>query len=77
MLVLSRKTDETIVFSLADGTKLITITVNEIRGRDGRVRLGVEALPDIIVLRGELIGTEDGRRHERNQTEDTRNDIRD
>ena len=47
MLVLSRKRDERIV--IGDS---IVITVVEVRG--DKVRLGIEAPPDVLVLRDEL-----------------------
>ena len=49
MLVLSRKTDESIVID-----KRITVTVLEIQG--SRIRLGIEAPKEIPVVREELIG---------------------
>ena len=49
MLVLSRKTEESIVID-----KRITITVLEIRGN--QIRLGIEAPKEIPVMREELIG---------------------
>jgi carbon storage regulator len=49
MLVLSRKTDESIVID-----NRITITVLEIRG--SHIRLGIEAPKEIPVLRDELLG---------------------
>lgn len=50
MLVLSRKEDQVIII---DGR--IRVTVVEIRG--SQVRLGIEAPPDIAVLRSELRGS--------------------
>jgi carbon storage regulator len=47
MPVLSRKIGECI--QIGDG---VVVTVREMRG--GRVRLAVEAPPDMLVLRGEL-----------------------
>lgn len=47
MLVLTRKPGEKIII---DGG--ITISVTEVSG--GRVRIGIEAPPDISILRGEL-----------------------
>src|SRR5690349_4006850 len=49
MLVLSRKPNESIVIN---GN--ITITLNEIDGN--KVRLGIEAPPEVKILRGELAG---------------------
>ncbi len=49
MLVLSRKTAESIVID-----KRITVTVLEIQG--SRIRLGIEAPKEIPVMREELIG---------------------
>jgi carbon storage regulator len=48
MLVLSRKSDESIVID-----ERITITVLEIRGN--KIRLGIEAPKEIPVVREELI----------------------
>ena len=50
MLVLSRKTDESIVI---DGG--IKITIVEIRGN--RIRLGIEAPKEIPIKREELVGS--------------------
>lgn len=47
MLVLSRKTGERIV--IGDN---ITITVTRIRG--DKVRIGIDAPPDVRILRGEV-----------------------
>lgn len=52
MLVLSRKKDESIVIK-RDGQDDIRITIVKIDNRN-KVRLGIEANPDIIVLRSEL-----------------------
>lgn len=52
MLVLSRKKDETIVIK-RDGQDDIRITVVKIDNRN-KVRLGIEANRDTIVLRSEL-----------------------
>jgi carbon storage regulator len=54
MLVLSRKIGEKVVIGGA-----ITITI--VRASSGRTRLGVEAPPDVAILRAELAGTEDAR----------------
>lgn len=48
MLVLSRKTEESIV---VDGN--VTITILKVNG--GRVRIGVEAPENVRILRGELV----------------------
>lgn len=48
MLVLSRKHNEKLV--IGDN---IVVTVVEIRG--GKVKLGIEAPPEVKVLRGELV----------------------
>jgi carbon storage regulator len=48
MLVLSRKTDESIVID-----ERITITVLEVRGN--KIRLGIEAPKEIPIVREELI----------------------
>jgi carbon storage regulator len=47
MLVLSRKTDESIIID-----RRITITVLEVRG--DKIRLGIDAPKDVPVLREEL-----------------------
>jgi carbon storage regulator len=54
MLVLTRKAGERVVI---DGG--ITITV--LSARNGRLRIGVEAPHDVMVLRGELLGKEAAR----------------
>ena len=51
MLVLSRKVGERIVLGCG-----VVVTVAAVHG--SQVRLGVEAPPDVIVLREELIGTQ-------------------
>ena len=52
MLVLSRRPDEKIFFPGIN----ITVQVVEVRG--GRVRLGIEAPPEVTILREELRGGE-------------------
>jgi carbon storage regulator CsrA len=53
MLVLSRKSQETVVVGGADGlSRLVTVTVLEITA--GKVRLGFEAADAIPVHRGEV-----------------------
>ena len=53
MLVLSRKSHESVVVGGADGFhRLLRVRVLEIRG--GRVRLGFEVDPDIPVHRSEV-----------------------
>jgi len=54
MLVLSRKPSEKVVI---DGN--ITITVVEFNG--GRVKIGIEAPPDVAIMRGELVAGREGR----------------
>jgi carbon storage regulator len=58
MLVLSRRRGESFVIFLPDGRE-ITVTVVE-RGYD-KMRLGIEAPADIVIMRSELIegGKED------------------
>jgi len=51
MLVLSRKKNETIVFTLEDGRQ-ITVMLIELRG--DKARIGIQASPSIIVHRGEV-----------------------
>jgi carbon storage regulator len=50
MLVLSRRRDESIVISL-DGRRVVVVVV-DIRG--DKVRIGIEADPDISIHRGEV-----------------------
>ena len=53
MLVLSRRSQETVVVGAADGLdRLVTVTVLEIG--DGKVRLGFEAPEALPVHRGEI-----------------------
>jgi carbon storage regulator len=53
MLVLSRKSNETVVVGGADGVdRLVTVTVLEIGA--GKVRLGFEAPAAVPVHRGEI-----------------------
>lgn len=52
MLVLSRKKDETILIK-QPGQKTIKITVVRIDNKN-KVRLGIEAEPDVSILRSEL-----------------------
>jgi carbon storage regulator len=51
MLVLRRKVDEALVI---DG--VITVTVLAVEGE--RVKIGIQAPPDVLVVRGELLTTE-------------------
>lgn len=48
MLVLTRKKQETLII---DGRIKITL----LEGRTGRCKLGVEAPPDVSIVRGELV----------------------
>jgi carbon storage regulator len=50
MLVLSRKKDEKIILKIGD--KDIEITV--VRIESNKVRIGIQADPDVIILRSEL-----------------------
>lgn len=53
MLILSRKPSESVVVGDSDDiTRLLKVTVLEIRG--GRVRLGFEVARDVPVLRSEV-----------------------
>jgi len=61
MLVLSRKKDETILIK-QDGMSDIKITVVRIENRN-KVRLGIEADQNVVVLRSEL---EDSKKTELN-----------
>ena len=56
MLVLSRKKDETILLKLPGVQEPIAITVVRI-DNNNRVRLGIQASKDVIVLRSELENT--------------------
>jgi carbon storage regulator len=51
MLVLCRKTGETI--HIGDNVRLTVVAV-----QGNRVRLGLDAPPDVVILRGELRGVE-------------------
>ena len=55
MLILARRPDEKITIYTPDGD-YIQILITE--ARQGLVRLGIEAPPDYVVLRDELIDTE-------------------
>lgn len=55
MLVLSRKKDQTIVFQTSDGNIELTIVKIE----NNRVRVGINAPPNIPILRSELLQKED------------------
>ena len=53
MLVLSRKTDESVVVGGADGFhRILKVTVLDIKG--GRVRLGFDVDPEVPVHRSEV-----------------------
>lgn len=52
MLVLSRKKDETVEIRDANGNVILRVKVCQIRGN--QVRLGIEALDNLKVKRGEL-----------------------
>jgi len=55
MLILARRPDEKLTIYTPDGD-YIHILVTEVR--QGQVRLGIEAPPDYVVLRDELVDTE-------------------
>jgi carbon storage regulator CsrA len=59
MLVLSRRLNEKIVLPS------LGVTVQVLAVRGGAVRLGIQAPPDIAVLREELVGKPDPRAEER------------
>ena len=56
MLVLARRPDEKLTIYTPDGD-YIQILVTE--ARQGLVRLGIEAPPDYVVLREELVDTKE------------------
>lgn len=58
MLALTRKTQQKISLTLPDGT-VIWLTVTRIRGSN--VTIGIEAPPQVKVLRGELEGKKDSK----------------
>jgi len=64
MLVLTRKTNERIV--IGDN---IRITVVGVRGN--HVRLGIEAPPEVVILRDELCRLDEQARSERHEANDT------
>jgi carbon storage regulator CsrA len=51
MLVLSRKEGETIVLKDQNGGELATIRFNK---ATGTIKVGIDAPPQVIILRGEL-----------------------
>jgi carbon storage regulator len=55
MLVLSRKKDQTIVFQTSEGNIEFTIVKIE----NNRVRVGINAPPNIPILRSELLQKEE------------------
>lgn len=55
MLILARRPDEKLTIYTPDGDH-IQILITE--ARQGLVRLGIEAPPDYVVLRDELVETE-------------------
>lgn len=64
MLVLTRKTHESI--KIGDS---ITVTLLQIRGN--AVRIGIDAPPDVPITRGELVDTEADQSTEDSQPSDT------
>ena len=50
MLVLDRKQGESVVI---DGPAVVTV----VRTASGRIKIGIEAAPEVKVLRGELVKT--------------------
>ncbi len=52
MLVLSRRSEESVVVGGAAGGRLLKVTVLAIR--NGQVRLGFEAEPDVLIHRSEV-----------------------
>ena len=52
MLVLTRKTDEALVFTTREGVSF-TVKVSKVSG--GNVRLAIDAPPEITVRRAELV----------------------
>jgi carbon storage regulator len=63
MLVLRRKTDEALVMNGA-----VTIVILGVEGE--RVKVGIIAPPDVVVLRGELVDAERQRVHLRRKREE-------
>ena len=63
MLVLSRHRDESLTITV-DGT---TFTILVTRIVDGRAYLGIEAPPNVIICRTELIGTPQGQPRQRSR----------
>lgn len=57
MLVLARREREKLVFDIppSDKSQRIEIVVLHVAG--GQVKLGTDALPSVIITRGELLGT--------------------
>lgn len=51
MLVLARKPGERIVIGEGDSQVVVTVLKTD----DGKVRLGFEAPPEVVILRAELI----------------------
>lgn len=56
MLILARRPDEKLTIYTPDGD-YIQILITE--ARQGLVRLGIQAPPDYVILRDELVDTED------------------
>lgn len=53
MLVLARRKSERIILRTPDGT-VIVVTAVEIRGQAGKVKIGIDAPPEVMVDREEI-----------------------
>jgi carbon storage regulator CsrA len=58
MLALTRRLDEDLELQTPVGEVLAVIKILEVRG--GRVRLGIEAPPEVVVIRKELLQAGEG-----------------
>lgn len=59
MLVLSRKVGEKLI--IGEGDRKIVVTV--VKGGTDKIRIGIEAPVDVMVLREEIVGTERAKPH--------------
>lgn len=58
-LTLSRRTGEEVIIRTPDGQEIVVTVVDLQRGR---MRLQIEAPPDVVILRGETIQEREDRR---------------